>query len=130
MSGLIYYIGCAETFRLKIGYTSGPPEKRLKALRTGTPTPIYLMAIHPGTPEDERRLHRQFAVDRVRGEWFQMSAELFDHICIVVWLATRIALENGETVPHWCKTGLQAMKEGLGPLPEDLEAVIAELEPA
>jgi hypothetical protein len=122
-SGLIYYIACAETKRLKIGFTRGAVEKRLRALQTGSAGQLVIAAVHPGDPDDERFLHHYFRSQRLHGEWFTMSEALFEHICMVTWMAARGHLLLGHPIEEWVRDGLRAMNEHIG-LPEDLAALI------
>lgn len=108
--GTIYYIGSAETGRMKIGYTAGNPVKRLRALQTGSPTKLALFAMHPGTPELEQKLHRQFADARLHGEWFDASDELLIHLTSVCALTIAISKGAGEEPPSWATIGLKALE--------------------
>lgn len=107
--GCIYYIGSPESGRLKIGYTKGNPGKRLRALQTGSPSKLYLMAVHPGTPELERRLHQQFSDARLHGEWFDASDDLLVHLAEVCALTIALNESMGEVPPEWAKIGLSAL---------------------
>lgn len=71
---MIYFIR-AQTGDIKIGY-SATPERRLSSMQTGSPVSLELVALIPGSKQDERHLHEQFAGQRNRGEWFTPSAEL------------------------------------------------------
>lgn len=118
--GTIYYIACPETRRLKIGFTSGRPEARLRALQTGSPTELRLMAIHPGTINDERYIHEQFGDTRIHGEWFEVDEHIFEFMAYVCWVAAVNARYRGNDTPHWAQVGLEAVGDELGPLPTDL----------
>lgn len=120
---MIYYIACTATQRLKIGYTRGEPEVRLKALQTGAPAPLRLMAAHEGDIEHERYLHEKFANQRVCGEWFEMDEHLFEHLCMAIWLAGAQCAETGEPAPLWVKSGLRMMADGIAELPPYLAAL-------
>lgn len=101
--GTIYYIGSVETLRVKIGYTRGCPFKRLRDLQTGSPCELTLMVAHPGTFAEEKMIHREFSRFSVRGEWFELSPELFFHIfTAVIGLANEYD-EAGEAMPDWVK---------------------------
>lgn len=122
---MIYYIACTATERLKIGYTRGEPEVRLKQLQTGSAADLRLMACHDGSAETEKWLHNQFNEERLRGEWFEMSERLLEHLSLVIWLvATDYAIRQ-EQPPSWIKVGLRAMSDGTAtPLPERLAALL------
>lgn len=122
---MIYYIACCATERLKIGYTRGEPEVRLKQLQTGSAADLRLMAYHAGSIEDEKFLHSKFASQRRRGEWFEMSEELLEHLSMVIWLAAAQCAETGEDPPSWVRVGLRAMADGAAtPLPDHLAAFL------
>jgi hypothetical protein len=62
----------------KFGF-SGEPLKRLRALQTGSPDPLFLVeSVSVGdrnVREMERLLHREFGHLRARGEWFRCTPE-------------------------------------------------------
>lgn len=78
--GRIYFIGCAETYRLKIGFTAGRTHARLRALQTGSPTRLVMLGCIPGTLQSEQKRHAQFAADRLHGEWFRVSPAVYDYL--------------------------------------------------
>lgn len=123
--GWIYYIGAVpgEPPRVKIGFTGGSPYSRLSALQTGSPCALTMLAMHKGSYEEERRLHEKFAATRVHGEWFDMSEELFKHLCTIVWLQAKQSIILGEPIERWVRTGLQSMHE-YNPLPDELVALL------
>jgi hypothetical protein len=122
---VIYYIACTATERLKIGYTQGEPEVRLKQLQTGSAADLRLMACHPGTLETERQIHEKFSSQRLRGEWFEMSEDLLEHLSMIVWLAGAECAQTGQPPPAWVRCGLRAMEDGAGkPLPDYLAALL------
>lgn len=111
MSGHIYYIGCAETQRVKIGFTTRSLSKRLRALQTGSPTKLGVLAWHKGTMEDEQRLHERFADERLHGEWFDMSGRLLEHLMNGAVLEVASARVNGRVAPSWAPAALNAMSQ-------------------
>jgi hypothetical protein len=80
MSGYVYVIGTELADRVKIGFTSGDPRARLKALQTGCPDELVVIATEVGSQSLERNLHERFAEKRVRGEWFRVDKELREYI--------------------------------------------------
>lgn len=71
----VYIAHDATTGFYKIG-VSKDPEARLRALRTGNPRRIDLVAQMPGGYATERALHLAFVGDCMGGEWFFESAPL------------------------------------------------------
>ena len=71
-TGLVYYVRFGD--RVKIGYTTNLTE-RLRVLPHDE-----LLATEPGTIQDERARHEEFAHLRVNGEWFDYDESLARHI--------------------------------------------------
>lgn len=74
--------------RVKIGFAKDP-FKRLAMLQTGADERLNIIALLPGTPADERAIHREFADCRIIGEWFIVDAALRGRI-------KRIQAEHGQ----------------------------------
>lgn len=71
--GWIYYLHIDG--KIKIGYTTDIVQ-RMRQYPPGSP----LAGVHPGTPELEKRLHRQFAGSLAQGrEWFNPTPDLLEH---------------------------------------------------
>ena len=68
---------------VKIG-TSRAFSRRLGALQTAAPATLALVTSMPGGPAIEGAVHRLFAADRVRGEWFTETPALTDFMARVV----------------------------------------------
>jgi len=81
--GHVYFIKSEKTNSVKIGFTSGKVEERIKALQTAHPYKLKLLATIPGTFESERAFHKQFANFRLKGEWFEPHPELLALISII-----------------------------------------------
>jgi len=73
--GYIYAIE-ANRGQVKIGMAA-EPRQRLSGLQTGSPVELTLLAA--GAAEKpkaaEKELHRRYADDRIRGEWFRLKRE-------------------------------------------------------
>jgi hypothetical protein len=123
--GWVYFIACKETMRCKIGYTGGDVEKRRKSLQTGAAGELRYIAKHPGTPDTERKIHERFASQRLHGEWFEMSEELFAYICLTIWHMASMANQGIIPVENWMLSGLRMVRDTVGkPLPDELEKMI------
>jgi Meiotically up-regulated gene 113 len=72
---MLYLISNTERTRLKLGFSRNP-EQRLKALQTGHPDKIELLATHPGSIADERRFHAWLSPSRSSGEWFRWTPKI------------------------------------------------------
>lgn len=73
---MIYFVRAEGTQFVKIGFTSGPVEKRIASLQTGSPHRLVLEeTISAGTREEEKHLHALFADVRTSGEWFEIDED-------------------------------------------------------
>src|SRR5581483_8320686 len=70
----IYFV-TADREVVKIGFASNI-ELRIRTLQTGSARPLHLLLAIPGTPDDERALHKRFAALRLQGEWFRHDGDL------------------------------------------------------
>jgi len=73
----VYFIRAGESPEgaIKIG-TSERVEARLSNLQTSCPDKLYLLATTPGNAATEARIHRAFADQHIRGEWFRPSTDM------------------------------------------------------
>ena len=76
---MIYFMQ-SDNGQIKIGYTDGTPEERLKSLQTGCPFLIRILGTIEGDLGTEKSLHDKFAEDRLAGEWFKPSLKLMRFI--------------------------------------------------
>lgn len=87
---------------LKIGFTADPAN-RFRKIRTLSPTPVTVVLLAAGTFATERRLHGEFAADRVCGEWFRPSQDIRSFLakfpCGGHWGSPLDRLEWAETHP-------------------------------
>jgi hypothetical protein len=83
MTGGTYFIQSSESGAIKIG-TSSVVSSRLTALQTANPHKLVLLGV---SAESERVLHREFASDRLAGEWFNPS----DRLCR--WILSHFTLD-------------------------------------
>ena len=83
-TGCVYFVQAEIGGPIKIGFTQGKPEVRLKALQTGSPFKLVLLKVIPKvTREQEWELHRRFSAYRLHGEWFREDGlELADELGI------------------------------------------------
>lgn len=82
--GWVYLIAAKDTGTLKIGFSLKTPDSRLRTLQTANPHELRLLSLVRGSRRDEQRFHEQFAHHRVRGEWFEDTAEIreyFSEMC-------------------------------------------------
>ena len=74
--GWVYFIRAQGTGYIKIGFSQSHPNKRLRALQTGSADTLELLAFIAGDQAKERELHRRFEHLRIRGEWFHDEQDL------------------------------------------------------
>lgn len=68
----VYFVTCREANAVKIGH-SGDPFARAIEIQCGCPFDVKLEATIPGGLKEEKRLHKLFGMDRLRGEWFRLN---------------------------------------------------------
>lgn len=89
---MVYFIRDETTRRIKIGFTAGTGDERLKDLQTGSSSLLFLMAEMEGSMADEKALQARFAAHRLHGEWFTPAPELLLYISEVI--NARLEAEN------------------------------------
>jgi hypothetical protein len=75
VDSFVYFIGDEHHGPVKIGI-SGSPEVRCAQLQPGNPQDLIVLIQFRGGEEEEQALHKLFAAERLRGEWFQRSARI------------------------------------------------------
>jgi len=83
---VIYFIQDSTTLAIKIGHAKSDIDGRRRQLQTGNPSPLVVVWCMAGDEGTEYRLHRQFAADRLSGEWFRPSPAL------LAWLMSEATL--------------------------------------
>lgn len=78
--GFVYVAHAPEVGRCKIGWSEYNPETRVRELQIGSPVKLVLAVSFPGTIQDERRIHRAFAAERLHGEWFAIDPKAVFHL--------------------------------------------------
>lgn len=74
----VYFLQGVETKRIKIGVSFNVPNRMAQLVSS---EPLELLGVIKGGGEKlERELHKKFAEQRVHGEWFKPSQELFEYI--------------------------------------------------
>lgn len=76
--GFVYFLLLDEKY-VKIGF-SQCPYRRYFEIQAHNPTHLSLIGIMEGSIADERRLHKLFAKQRVRNEWFAYSQQISDFV--------------------------------------------------
>jgi hypothetical protein len=71
----VYFISARDVDLVKIG-CAFDPVRRFNHLRTASPIELTLEGAIPGGYAKEHELHERFAKQRVRGEWFMITAEI------------------------------------------------------
>ena len=77
----IYFIGNKECGFVKIGVTDGHVIKRINALQTGNPYNLFCYGVirfesARSAYREEKRIHRAFSFNRIRGEWFYFTHDI------------------------------------------------------
>ena len=91
----IYFIHAPEVALIKIGYSKNW-RLRFYNLSVMSAVQLELLAVSEGTIQEEQALHRTFG-PRVRGEWFDATAELFgfcEELALAPDSARRTLIQN------------------------------------
>ena len=77
---MIYFIQKGDA--VKIGFTAGDPQERLRQLQTGNHEVLTLIGTREGNEAEEDRLHKQFEVYKTPAgnEWFWLVPSLQEFI--------------------------------------------------
>lgn len=83
---MIYFIQDSSVGHIKIGFTEGTAENRMKALQTGSPVGLEILCTSEGGREEEKALHLRFQSAWVHGEWFKPTSDIIRHIgeCLAI----------------------------------------------
>jgi hypothetical protein len=79
--GNIYFAGYGPY--IKIGFTKGPVEQRIRGLSVAAPEELVIYAVARGGVDDEKALHERFSHLHLRGEWFRHDGDLAAHVAAV-----------------------------------------------
>ena len=79
--GLVYFVsGPGKTDAVKIGWASKSVADRVAGLQVGSPVELRALAAVGAFAAFERWCHREFADDRMYGEWFKRTPRLMSFI--------------------------------------------------
>lgn len=76
---MIYFIQVGDDGPVKIGFTKLSPSIRLSGLQVANPYPLRMLGRMVGNAATERFLHKKFARNRLRGEWFSPTTSLLQY---------------------------------------------------
>lgn len=77
---MIYFIQAENSKAIKIGYTKGSVEKRLKTLQIGNHETLTLLGTTQGDKVLEKAIHYKLNTLLIRGEWFSYSSRILELI--------------------------------------------------
>lgn len=103
MRGLVYFAQAGDDGPIKIGFALRDVEARIRELQTANAEKLTVLRVIDAGVSYEKALHRRFAVDKIRGEWFHPSEELLRFIAEVVRYP-------GD--PDWVGVGVELIEEG------------------
>lgn len=83
---MVYFIEAVGVGLVKIGFTDGEPEVRLRQLQTGCPHKLRLRMAFAAERSVEQWCHEKFGHLRTGGEWFQLTLEIEAFIAAVRWV--------------------------------------------
>lgn len=71
----VYFIRAGDDGPVKIGVAQDP-DRRLREMQIGSPVLLTIIRVTEGHHDTEKWLHRHFAAQRQRGEWFTYCDEM------------------------------------------------------
>lgn len=75
--GSVYFVGSGRREDpVKIGFTAGKPEERIRSLQTASAYKLFILAREYGPFALESAYHQVFAETRLHGEWFRRTPAL------------------------------------------------------
>lgn len=77
--GWVYFVVCERLRLVKIGWSAFPASRFIR-LQQGFPYPLMIVAALPGPKAREAHLHKVYAKQRERGEWFRLTKRLSETI--------------------------------------------------
>ncbi|MFO0801428.1 MAG: GIY-YIG nuclease family protein [Gemmataceae bacterium] len=119
----VYFIEAVGTNKVKIGFTDGPVESRLRQLQTGCPVPLAVRAVVEGDQKAEGRFHRRFAHLKQEGEWFELGPDLARFMDLAEWVLPRLEVMEAkiaalvQTVGQGTAANKAIMRDFLASLP-------------
>jgi hypothetical protein len=78
--GWVYFIGAPAANKIKIGFTSGHPSRRLSSLRGGSPVDLRPIGLVRGDRTVEGLLHSFFWDLHYKDEWFHANRLIFEFV--------------------------------------------------
>ena len=95
---MIYFIQCGTNGPIKIGYTDNDVQARMAQLQTGCPYELRLLWVYNGEDYTEAQVHSELSHERVRGEWFHPTREVFGFIESEMGNQFEIKTKNGRSL--------------------------------
>lgn len=75
----IYFMQESSIGAIKIGFASNVSTRKCN-IQGANPSKVTVLGAIPGGPDEETRIHEQFAHLRIRGEWFKPGEDLLEFI--------------------------------------------------
>lgn len=70
---MVYFVAAESGGCVKVGFTAGSVEDRLRQLQVGSPVPLIAIVAVKATRAVECWLHEELADDWSHGEWFRQT---------------------------------------------------------
>lgn len=76
----VYFLQAGVGGPIKIGFTKGNPENRIRALQVASPVKLILIGTANGNNLEEKLLHFHLCGHRLIGEWFHPAPQVMEAI--------------------------------------------------
>ena len=80
----VYFLQAGDGGPIKIGFTKGTPEARIKSLQTASPLKLILIGVANGSNIEEKLLHHHLRSHRVAGEWFHPTSQVTEAMILAM----------------------------------------------
>jgi hypothetical protein len=119
----VYFIK-SDCGRIKIGYTMHESAaNRVSHIQVASPRKLELLVTVPGDRDTEKRLHRRFSEEHVRGEWFRFSGRIQSLVEYIRTFGKTEGWEGAHVDPEGFATHVES-----GNRPEDFVPQMATVE--
>ena len=78
--GFVYFVQAGTTGPIKIGFTKQDPARRIRAIQDLSPHRLRWIGLLGCRASREREIHKRFAAEALRGEWFRATSRLLAFI--------------------------------------------------
>ena len=80
----VYFLQAGDGGPIKIGFTKGKPEARVRSLQTASPLKLILIGVVSGSNIEEKLLHHHLRSHRIAREWFHPVPQVTEAMALAM----------------------------------------------